>query len=518
MAIPVRDILKRLQGQTDHAPSASAEWKRRAIGHIQSAMEQLNNDAPFLFNEREVRFTIDPDSHATEAAKAIDTLETTADPWVLKRALDNADSNITLWDHTDPHRWTGRVIRVHDPAEVNTQSALELAHEYTIREIWTAQDNSVPPKTYAYVSLDRPWGITTASTALQWSIYTRDVILPSETIQVQSVRLVDTPYRVLDAVPAEQAEDLVQPRYGDGRRTSAPPSFYWRGDMQRVQAPHYTPVVAFDGVATWGGVEPKGQFQYAYTLVIGKQEIWMHHGNPLTQGATATDAARLKPWQESALSPPSVDITNTVSGSAINITLPNMDFMEAFYDISTLRYKRSGIKVRIYRKRLAQASGSPTLDFDNRFYILDEVDGDVGTYQDDGSQTPDRRTPAPYSSPYQTLRLFPSPDRRYEGILRATWRQAPLVSETQIPQISGEAINCLVFLAKKFLYEAAGNAAFAREAVIDYRKALDVLKRRDASVVPPSQTFSLGVPSRRPRVAPLWDPNNRIPGDMFRTS
>lgn len=511
MALPVRDILDRVRADMDHAPKSSDEWNKRAIYFLRKALETLAQDAPFLFNERQVRIRLEPDVAPTDST---DLLETTADPWVLKRALATTSSVITAWE--EDRVWTGRTIRVHNPAEATAADVQKFYHDFQIREVWTSG-------TTQYVSLDKPWGFTASATNLQWIIETKSVVLPHSVLEIKRLEVIDTPYQQIQGIVAESAYDALRSRNGEGKRSASTPINFFRRAEEPLEAPHYTPTVALTEGTAWNGPEPKGNFQYAFSLVWGQQEVWLNHGNPHTQSATAYSAGRIRPWKESALSPGSDTVDNTdaqqAANSAITVTLPNMDFMAAFHDASPLRYRRSGWKIRIYRKRISQGAGTtPILDFDQRYYLLDEVDGHVESYVDNGSVTPDRNSPAPHPGAYQAIDFYPVPDRRYELLLTASWFHDDVLTETQMPNVHRAAVNLLVAHVKASIYEAKGNFAGEGKCMKDYRIGLERVKKRLGSAVPPSQPRNVGFPRHTKTDKYRYQWRNLTPGDTNQTS
>jgi hypothetical protein len=510
MAERVERLIDSLIAELDHAPKTSPEWLQRAIYFLNKAQTQLAKDAPFLFHEKEFRFAVDPDVKPTDAT---DTLETTADPWVFKRALADADPLIVAWE--DNRKWTGRTLVVKDPVEQDSTSAFGVRHEFTIREVWVNTG-------YTYVSVDKPWP-NAASLLLEWEVFTKDFVLPQEITQVSRIKLYDHPYPNLTALPAERAEEVFNLRYGDQRAAEGPPAYFFRAPFQGLRGPAYTPTVSLTNAQSdpWAGPEPPGTFQYAVSYVFGQQEVWMHLGSPRVQNVNTISEGRYAPWLESPMSRASNAIDQATPGGQVVVTLPDLDFMEAFHQkgiATTLRWQRSGWKKRIYRRRLASVpTGSdPILDFDERFYLMDEVDGHTESWTDDGAVTPAWDAPEPHIGGKQSIRFYPIPDRRYEGALTAKVRLPKLVSLTQVPEVPYDALEVLLALTRAYLYETRGNFAAKRDAFIDYRKGLAVLKKRMGTQIPASQTVALDTPSLNP-ASSRYKFSDLLVGDMFRS-
>jgi len=487
MPIPASELITRLQMETDRAPDNSPEWRRRMLYFLSKAQERVVRDAPFLTREQEVRVILDPD---TFSASATDLFETTDDAFVIKRVLPEGSAAAAVWDLSYAERHGGKIIRVSSPSDQGASTEYTRSREFVVREVWTVNEPNLPDSPYfLYVSLNRPWeGGVVAD--MEYRMFTKDVVLPPEMGQVISVKIHDHPYGPLDALPQTDYDEWNYARYALDNVALGVPRLYARGQTTFLQSPHVAPTVVLGQGTTWTGPEPKGKFTYAISLVFGKQEVWLHAGNPSTQTILDPSVSRVRPWNESTLGPASDLITGIGQAEAMVLTFPSYDFAEGFDGAGTLREGRSGYKVRIWRSRHATASA---LDYDSRLYLLDEVTGDVGTYTDNGSVTPDRNTPAPaYSGTQQTLQFFPSGDFRYEMKVRGACVLAPLRSETQVPNLDAMAVDLLIHLAKAYMYEASANTAYALSAFRDYTGALEGVMKRTSSAVPPNTILSIG--------------------------
>lgn len=486
MPVPASELISRLQMETDRAPDNSPEWRKRLLYFLSKAQERVVRDAPFLSREQEVRVIMDPD---VASVSATDVLQTTSDPWVLKVALTSpaATGTRAIWELESPERHSGKILRVQSPAD-QPSIGYERTREFIVREVWAVSIGGGVSE--IHVSLDKPWQ-GPAATDLEYRMFTKAAVLPPELGQVLSVKIHDHPYGPLDAMPAGEYDNWNYARYSLDNTVLGVPRVYSRGQTTYLQAPNVAPTVAKTEGPAWIGPEPKGKFAYAISLVFGKQEMWLHSGNPSAQSLLTPNTSRVQPWNESAVGPSSDTVDNSGAGAdSIALTFPNYDFSEGFAHVGSLREGRSGFKVRIWRARYSSAT---PLDFDSRFYLLSEVAGDAGTYNDNGSETPDRNRPAPgYSGVQQTLQFFPSGDARYELVVRGAMTLAPLQSETQIPNVDAMAVDLLVHLAKGYMYEAAANTAYALSAFRDYTAALESVMNRTASVVPPNTVVRIG--------------------------
>lgn len=489
MSVPVSELLNRLQFETDHAPDSSPEWQRRAIYMLDKAQKRLIRDAPFMSREVEVRAVLDPDIYGLSEG---DVLETTSDPWVLKVALTYpaplpSSPARADWDLEVPERHAGKILRVSTPSD-QPSVGYTRTREFVIREVWKDDTGLPSPFYHIFISLDRPYTEAPA-TDLQFRAFTRDLHLPAGIGQIRHIKLHDHPDSQLEAYTSGQYDEDNYARYSLDNRVEGQPSVFTRGQTSFLPAPHVAPTVSVNDSAAWLGPEPPGSFLYALRLVMGKQEMWLHSGNPSTQTLTSPSTSRTRPWLQSALGPASSRASNAGSANVVELTFPNFDFAEGFDGVGSLREHRSGFRVQIWRRRL---TSDTVLDFDSRFYLLDEVPADMGTYIDNGEFTPDRNSPAPgYGSVQPSLKFYPAGDQRYELIIRAVKELTALKSETQIPNVDVMAVDLLVHLAKAYLYEAQGNTSYSRQAFVDYQMALEGVMRRTASAIPRSRLISL---------------------------
>jgi hypothetical protein len=190
-------------------------------------------------------------------------------------------------------------------------------------------------------------------------------------------------------------------------------------------------------------------------------------------------------------SPPSpktsqVDNTTDLGGgtyNAIDVSLPNIDFMLGFFDNATARYRKAGIKKRIYRRRISEGpivgvGASVSIERPDDFFLLAEVDGHITTYTDNGADTPDYGVPLQPVHGYQTVRLWPTPDKNYTVEVRCIRRPKALTDEQDYPLLHEDAIDCLITKALSYLYQSQGNAAMAQYSANTYQENLFALGKR----------------------------------------
>ena len=116
-------------------------------------------------------------------------------------------------------------------------------------------------------------------------------------------------------------------------------------------------VIPWSTIAT---AQPKGRFEYVFTYIWGRHDAHNHLDGPPLANAMEGEEERYLPFLESGPSPASVEVDNTGLPGAIVLVLPDYDAGIGFMANTTLRYKHSGIRKRIYRRRKSDESG--TLD------------------------------------------------------------------------------------------------------------------------------------------------------------
>ena len=176
--------------------------------------------------------------------------------------------------------------------------------------------------------------------------------------------------------------------------------------------------------------------------------------------------------------------------------------MLGFDGAGTTRQNHTGIKKRIYRRRLF-GNGILGHELSNKFYPIDEVAGNATVWVDDGSKTPDYSRPLRASHGYQTVRFFPRPDTRYEVVMRGVFLPEPMYNDTDVPRTTPDAGEALVCLGSSLLYEAQGEYTLANRAYEKYEKTLQRLRRRYGDLRPSGRVRRRR--AARPRVRGTWN-------------
>ena len=484
--------------QTDWAPSQSDVAKNRVKEFISRATIQMALEAPTLFNEDETRWAVHKDRVPTLTTDLLKVSGT--DAWVLETELAVGTTDALVWE-TDK-LWWGRNILLKVPS-----SDPEEWHMARIREVWS---EVVGGENKIRLSLDQPWQNAT-DTGIEYRVINNEFVLPDDVIEIRNISLMESstgyPYP-LDIIGQTPAEFATFPNQAALQAEGVPRAVY-RRERQYIDGPKRAPGVE---VTTdndpWAGPDATGDFEYLITYVWGRQEIWTHSPGPRNMDDLLPLTPRYEPYWESAPSPISDQGTAPSSQAfALRLHLPNVDHMLGFDEATTARYRKAGIKKRIYRRRItadSPAAVAPSLlayphqDATNRFYMLDEVDGHITEYIDDGSVIPDLRRPFREVHGYQTFRLYPVPDNRYELVMRYIRHPLPLQDLSDVPQVPRDAVEAIVLKTLVYLYEMQGNAAMAARKQAEYTAAMNVLLKRYGDMRPPSRI-------RRRRVARVRD-------------
>ena len=509
----LKDIRTAIFSQADWAPTQSTDAITRVNDFINRAYFQLVEEAPFLFFQKRVSFFTRVDKTPDTIAGAIDDLSVVAnDAWVLQRNRLNATPGLVLWDETGA--WRGRMILLTD--------AQGIPHRRMIRDIWTEGNNQ-------RMSLYRPWNNVTATT-LTYRIYSEDYYLPDNVIEVNSMRLFrENQSWPLDITGQMEAEYLSLAESPSIVAAGVPRAAF-RRYHQQIESPTAAPLLEIkNSPGIWLGPEPPGQFEYCFTYCWGYRDAdWRDFGPSLNYYAAQTTPSRLEPMWESSPSPTAkiTSISSPVDGllpgaGLIRLTLPDIDYMQGFGRSLPLpvdaRYHRSGWRKRIYRRRitvdpanynvLANKFGSAAdawggaiaQETPDAFVLFDDIPGFQVIYDDTGAILPDYHRRLREVNGYQSIRLYPRPDQRYQVDVRCLRRPEKLKDDYDAPEIHQDGMNVLVSKALMFLYEAQGNMELVDRSAKRYQEQLFTLSKRYGDLRYPGQTL-MKRPARSSRV------------------
>lgn len=503
----LKGIRDRIYAEADYAPSKSAEAQKRVDEFINRAYYRLLLDAPFLFWIERYQFPIYPDI----TAGANDTLRlainpagaATKDPWVLE-SVSAVGSTTTVFNTQG--LWNGRRIFLYD-------SAGDLWHERRIREVWSEGAGVVGDEVTRYfISLDRP--LATEEVFADWIVEMGAYNLPHSVVQVKSLMDIQSGLtREITVVPEGQGEHgLLEPSLA-GRFSSNLSSHAYRREHRKIAAPTFEPAAAEVLQTTWVGPEPTGSFEYCFTYVWGYQDGDFRMLGPETQDQvyTAGTTIRSEPWLESPPSKVSAEVAHT-GANTINVTLPDVDFVHGFADSGTRRYRRTGLKKRIYRRRLTSTATATVTAFGRNvetpdsFYLIAEVDGHEQTWTDDGSQTPDYTSPLQPVHGYQTLQFYPRPSNKRFILMRAVRRPPPLEDDQAYPWVHEEAMDALINRALVHLHRSKGDPGSANQSLAQYEEDIRTLTKTYGTAVPgkTARNISLARASNKKKSIARW--------------
>lgn len=475
------DIRQAVFDQVDWQPDTSETLLSRLNRFINRAYQQLALEAPYLFFEDRVSFATQPDVKNSSAAPT-DLVRTEAgnDQWVLTRP--RFISGVDNWaiDGT----WDGRVIEVKDPTGQ--------WHRRIAREFWEDAGAGL-----LFVSLDRPWR-NTIDIDMEYRITTPRYFLPADVIQVNSVRLWDPTRRApLSLIYAEVAERYSLDDIQAATNASGTPTRAFRQGHWKIQAPTKSPETEQAGV--WTGLDAAGTFDYCFTYVWGKRDV--EYVLPL-----GTHEAL---W-ESSPSPVSSKITSlvgssTTSGTAIRLTLPNIDWMLNFDQTSTARKTHSGLRKRIYRRRYTATDQHTNSETPEVFEFLAEVEGNATFYNDTGATLSDIQRRLKTIHGYHTMQIAPLPDARYDVDVRCVRRPQALDNDFDVPNLHPEAMDILVYRVLVLFYEAMGNPEMSVRSQQMYAERLVTLNNQYGSLPKRFRRRLARASDRLPRSSMLID-------------
>ena len=374
-----------------------------------------------------------------------------------------------------------------------------------------------------YVSIDRPW-FDTSTNEMDFRIYQPSFYLPANTIEVLTpLRLFDDSEQLIGQISSGTARREYLPDYR--QRVSGRPTDFWRGEFQQLPSPTEAPKVnSIQSTADldppqflpWKGPVQEGKFEFCYTYAWGRKE---REWGESTGGFS-------DPQFESAPSPISTAFDHAVEfdsdsgdkiGRAIVIECRSLEEMLDFvgspkgitldsgYDFPTslptdaeLRYGRSGIKIRVYARRLAtyETHGPGTTDSatppsiqkdhrlnrveaDEKFYLLAELEPleqnsilatsvspaayKVSTFVWRGAPTgndsniaPDPTRQLRKTTGYYAYNVWPIPDQDYDIDVSLLRQPKELVNDNDQLPIKQEAFSAYMELALAYMSRLDG--------------------------------------------------------------
>jgi hypothetical protein len=444
------DVRKRVLEQLDWQPTQSADFVALVDRLINRSYQTLCREAPYLFWEQKVRFATQADVSSVSGVTGDRLRVHASDQYVLERLESPTGGATWVFDGT----WDGRHIEITD-SDGQT-------HRRIIREIWNdGSDNR------DRISLDHPWPNNTDAT-MTYRIFTDRYYLPNDTIELRSATLfTDTNYRLSVATQYDMERLQLQDFKG---RFSARPEVLYRGEPFHLPAPTYTPETELLSSVSWAGPQPAGKFDYCYTYCWGRRDLDFD-----------TPTGLKNPKWESPPSPISAAVETTYSGGAIQIVVPDIDHVLNFGDASSKRLNRSGYYIRVYARRYSR-DGSPRVESPEVFFLLTEITASQQSYNHDGSVLMDYQTRLRDTHGYQSVKLYPMPDARYEVDIRTLARPKALVHDQDTPLIFEDGTEALILKTLQMLHRHNGSEQSAAISQEEYDRTLRNLTKRYGSI------------------------------------
>tara|TARA_Y100001963_G_scaffold45900_1_gene64741 strand:- start:21038 stop:22651 length:1614 start_codon:yes stop_codon:yes gene_type:complete len=511
------DIRQAIFDQIDWQPDNSSDLVNKINRFINRGYQQLALEAPFLFFEDKASFRTEPgislessslkNTHGLKPVSAVSGTLQTATPGIVwyrqytstaatAGSLSSAYSTLVEWDWDDetdytdkgvPHPIDGRWIEITD--------ADDRIHRRRIRRYWHTVSTPVDGVyTHTdYLSLDTPLNLTvTGNVALSYRIYTHSYYLPSDAIEIRSMRVWDDARRQpINLIYADEAEeqwwDDIQ-----GSSAAGIPRKAFRTDYFQMPSPTGKPEVSRTSTeATWVDdfEQPLGTFEFFYTICWGSHD----KRNTVLSGNESDSDKHRRPKWESSPSPLSDEIQSFKADTGIKIvvTTPNIDATYGFYpdlDDTKIETSKSGYWKRFYARRVV------SFDHDDRaigsnpeeFFYVGFTQGSTEDFDFAGNLV---NFDEPYRDVhgYSGIQLSPLPDAAYDVDVRYLRKPHPLNTDQAVPRLPPEAIDVLIQKALMLVYESLGNPEMASFAGQFYREKLVTLTKRYGSL--PSGLF-----------------------------
>lgn len=482
----------RLQRELDHAATSSTLMTTRLNASISDAIREMMDAEPSLFFVKEAYLPVLPDANMYESTDTVSVV--TNDPWTLKRDTiylllkdSVADPN---WK-TD-RTWDGRFILV-------TTAAGDI-HIRRIRTIWELENGQ------QYLTLDAPWPNVTDE-GMSWVIYSESYPLPRDFGRFDKVAVVEDGSVLHNLEPAayNQLQNASNRIPVTGVASGGRPNFYARGIPFNVPAPARALTATTGSGYTWDGQNRTGKFDYKWTICYGRRSGKYRLSTPEEPSTSAR--GRYAPLWESAPSPESGTVIPVRSTTAVELTLPSLDYQLGFelaFSSPPKRENKSGFYARLYRRRLTDTDSSSGLlpakgDYNEATWdLLDEIPFGAESYVDDGTLTADPFTHPPRTGSVSSLMLHPRPDKEY--LVRLTYLPEPddLQYDTDTVNLQEHAVTALMALIRSYYWRMADNDGKERKERTQYEMLMNNLRMMAKGYPDPSvPVMRVGLRGRR---------------------
>lgn len=254
------------------------------------------------------------------------------------------------------------------------------------------------------------------------------------------------------------------------------PSELRREQHYQHPAPNIAPSVVVNTllINVWGP-EPYGEFEYCFTYIWGYRDP-----------SRKSPSGNFIPLFESSPSP--VSAAAVVSGLTytVTLTLPEVAWQLNYGDSGTIRYGKSGWRLRLYRRRVTTAGGlHATIEHPDVFQFLADVEDTAATYVDNGAVVPDYTIRLNDIHGYYAWSMWPlvAGEEWTEYQLRCQRRPEPLLNDSDSPRIVPSCEDALTFFLVSYVARHDKDNATAE---LYEAKALNIIKTYRARIANPT--------------------------------
>tara|TARA_R110002126_G_scaffold59475_2_gene155839 strand:- start:249 stop:1406 length:1158 start_codon:yes stop_codon:yes gene_type:complete len=354
------------------------------------------------------------------------------------------------------------------------------AGEWVRREIRNIAING----TTVYIAICEPWGNTTDA-GMEWEIVVDTTYMPSD-----AERLLDCRFRQGNGswtgdvrfLQADQADTLRLNGAPEAVGESGTPSYAYQRNRRSVPSPKWLTGATTSG--TWIGPDIAGSFEYCITYVLGT------HTGPGLPGPVV-GVARRRHLLESLPSPVVAASPGTDEGGT---NVPQLTFtnlaQQLNFDTGLRAAALTGYYIRIWRRNLGES---------DRFYLLDTVLPNVGTYVDVGLNVPDFNTPLLKSGGHLGVSFSPRPEPDVEMDIRYMATPLEIIDDSDPLDLPPGAVNAIIYGAAMQLAMSQGSTELRNTLERLYKAELRQMSETYASFAPPAQVFTRGSRTGRTR-------------------
>lgn len=415
--------------------STGTTLDNRVVQAMNTALERISGDVPEAVVPDDEHVVLQKDVVGDDAS-----VQARVSPTSDTRVLKFVDPNGVALTPSSP--WVPDVTGTFDGImHIEVVDTNGQVHRRQCREFWLLSGASAG----YYVSLDRPWDA--AGTAFSFRLHQPEFFVCDDVTRVlEPARLYNETRQQVWAIDTGGAyrQDMVDYRGED----KGQPFRLWRDRHFQIPAPSSAPTIVQDDKVPWVGPEWEGTFRFCYTYVWGRRDL---------EWQKAPGGIRDPQW-ESAPSPVSTAVISSASpGAVIQLSATNIDAMMDFGTTGTLRFGRSGLRIRVYVARDAvdtttsYGTGFERVETNGKFYLLDEFEPTDANYEWDGSVIPDYQRQLKHSTGYYAYQVFPHQDERYELDLRVQRLPKKLQDDQDTPPIQRDAVPSYIELCLYYM-------------------------------------------------------------------